>query len=222
MQFTDNNNFFAVWSFYKSDSKNVVHLLNNHSPELNSPIFSDFTAESSIGFKFKDDNSNKNTNKRKIIPQKTSRHLIRAKPKRDKINVLKYKSNDDVFKPSKQIPFHPSLKQRSSAAISYAQPLVSSENVILPSLDHLRDKRQQDIIIEENDGLLVVQKNKDKKKKFKKYPQKKPPSQHQNKNDHHSLKNNKPSLFSQQKNHLLKTNLNIKENSVKSHQANKK
>merc|ERR1712001_726252 len=100
---------------------------------------------------------------------------------------------------------------------------VSSENMILPSLDHLRDKRQQDIIIEENNGLLVVQKNKDKKKKFKKHPKKKPPSQHQHQNDHHSQKNNKPSLFSQQKNHLLKTNLNINENSVKSHhQANKK
>ena len=205
-------------------------MLNNHSPELNSPIFSDFTAESSIGFKFKDDDhnnkiSNKNNNKRKIIPQKTSRHLIRAKPKKNKINVLKYKSNDDVFKPSKQIPFHPSLKQRSSAAISYAQPLVSSEDMILPSLDHLRDKRQQDIIIEENNGLLVVQKNKDiknKKKKFIKHPKKKPPSQHQNQNDHHSQQKNKPSLFSKQKNHLLKTNLNINENSVKSHQANKK
>ena len=91
-------------------------MLNNHSPELNSPIFSDFTAESSIG-RFKENNSN--NNKRKI-PQKTSRHVIRPKIT-NKINVLKYKSNDDVFKPSKQIPFHPSLKQRSSAAISYAQ-----------------------------------------------------------------------------------------------------
>ena len=125
-------------SFYKSDSKNVVHLLNDHSPELNSPIFSDFTAESSIGRfkegnsnnKIKGNNSNKNKNNKRKIPQKTPRHLIRPKTKKNKINILKYKSNDDIFKPSKQIPFHPSLKQRSSAAISYAQASDGSVNHI--------------------------------------------------------------------------------------------
>ena len=111
----------SISGFYEQDSIHAVDLINQQITEGLYAATAERSSNFARSFGAKIHTTSNNNAKNKLRP----------KPKQ-RLNLNQFVSNDIPFVPSRQIPLLPSLKQRSGAAIKYAQAekLVAADNLI--------------------------------------------------------------------------------------------